>query len=109
MLDYQIFDIRKCMDFANVKPVTEKFLKEVQTLIHSSKSWDEIENELCGLVEKQEQWNKKAKSRFLKIEKGQVIDETKKEEWVGLGLINYRYAATLSIMKDLYEGLKRID
>ena len=35
--------------------------------------------------------------------------ETKKEEWVGLGLINYRYAATLSIMKDLYEGLKKID
>ena len=109
MLDYQKFDICKCMDFANVKPVTEKFLKEVQTLIHSSNSWDEIENELCGLVEKQEQWNKKAKSRILKIEKGQVIDETKKEEWVGLGLINYRYAATLSVMKDLYEGLKRID
>lgn len=109
MLDYSNFDIRKCMRYANVKLPTEKFLKDVQTLIHSSKSWDEIENKLCGLVEKQEQWNKKAKSRFLKIEKGQVIDETKKEEWVGLGLINYRYAATLSIMKDLYEGLKKID
>ena len=109
MLDYINFDIRKCMFLANVKLPTEKFLKDVQALIHSSNSWDGIENELCGLVEKQEQWNKKAKSRFLKIEKGQVIDETKKEEWVGLGLINYRYAATLSIMKDIYEGLKRID
>jgi hypothetical protein len=28
-----------------------------------------------------------------------------KEQWLSLGLINYRYAATLSVVKDIYEGL----
>ena len=109
MLDSENFDICKCMVNTNVRPPTEKFLKEVQGLIVKSSSWDEIENSLCRLVEAQERWNKKAKSRFLKIDKGQVIDETTKEQWVGLGLINYRYASALSIMRDLYDGLNNID
>ena len=109
MLDAENFDICKCMVDTNVKSPTEKFLKEVQNLIKGSISWDEIEDRLCRLVETQERWNKKAKSRFLKIDKGQVIDETSKEQWVGLGLINYRYASALSIMRDLYDGLNNID
>lgn len=106
MLNYEDFDIRKCMVEANVKPPTEKFLIEVQKL---KGSWDEIEERLCNLVDNQERWNKKAKSRFLKIDKEQIIDETKDEQWVGLSLINYRYASTLSVMKDLYAGLNNID
>ena len=109
MLDSEKFDIRKCMDGANVKAPTEKFLKEVQTLLHFSDSWDEIEVTLCNLVETQERWNKKAKSRFVKIDKGQVIDGIKDKQWIGLGLINYRYTSTLSVMRDLYVGLTNID
>lgn len=106
MLNYEDFDICKCMVEANVKPPTEKFLTEVQKL---KGSWDEIEERLCDLVEKQERWNKKSKSRFLKIDKEQIIDETKDEQWVGLSLINYRYVSTLSVMRDIYVGLNNID
>lgn len=109
MMDSENFDICKCMVGTNVKSPTEKFLIEVQNLVRKSRSWDEIEDKLCSLVETQERWNKKAKSRFLKIEKGQDMDEIKKEQWVGLGLINYRYASALSIVKDLYDGLNNID
>jgi hypothetical protein len=109
MLDSDSFDIRKCMNGTNVKPPTEKFLKEVQTLLRSSDSWDDIEVSLCNLVEAQERWNKKAKSRFVKIDKGQVIDGINDRQWVGLGLINYRYASTLSVMRDLNVGLNNID
>jgi hypothetical protein len=97
------------MNGTNVKPPTEKFLKEVQTLLRSSDSWDDIEVSLCNLVEAQERWNKKAKSRFVKIDKGQVIDGINDRQWVGLGLINYRYASTLSVMRDLNVGLNNID
>lgn len=105
MIDYEHFDINNCMANTNVKPPTKSFLKEVQTVISKSDNWLEIETELCDLVERQERWNKKAKSRFAKLDKEQMIEEMKKEQWLGLHLINYRYTATLSVVKDIYEGL----
>lgn len=107
MIDPITFDICKCLIDSNVKAPTKKFLSEVQNLIYKTNSWDVIEDDLCDFVENQEKWNKKAKSRFLKIDKGQVLDEAGKEQWVGLGLINYRYTSTLSVMKDIMEGLNK--
>ncbi len=108
MIDFAHFDINNCMINTNIKPPTKSFLKEVQSLIHQSEKWDDIEDEFCNLVEKQERWNKKTKSRFVKIEKEQVVDEMGKEQWLGLDMINYRYDATLSIIKDIYDGLNNI-
>ena len=105
MIDYDGFNINDCMTNANIKEPTRRFLNNVQTLISKSDNWMDVENALCDLAEQQERWNKKAKSRFIKLENERVIDEMKKKQWLGLGLINYRYTATLSVMKDIYEGL----
>lgn len=105
MIDYDHFNIDDCMAGSNIKPVTKTFLEEVQEVVHKSTDWVVIEDELCNLAERQERWNKKSKSRFVKLDKKQVIDEMGKEQWLSLGLINYRYAATLSVVKDIYEGL----
>ena len=98
MIDYKRFDISNCMQDVNVKPTTRLFLKKVQQLITQQGKRQNIETELCDLVEQQERKNKKNKSRFYKLEENRVVDENEKGAWIGLGLINYRYAAALAIM-----------
>ncbi len=105
MIDYKRFDISNCMQDVNVKPTTRLFLKEVQQLVTQQEKWQDIEPELCDLVEKQEERNKKTKSRFFKLKNNRVVDENEKGTWVGLGLINYRYTAALAVMKDVQEVL----
>ena len=105
MIDYKRFDISNCMQDVNVKPTTRLFLKEVQQLVTQQEKWQDIEPELCDLVEKQEERNKKTKSRFFKLKNNRVVDENEKGAWVGLGLINYRYTAALAVMKDVQEVL----
>ena len=105
MIDYKRFDISNCMQDVNVKPTTRLFLKEVQQLVTQQGKWQNIETELCDLVEQQERKNKKNKSRFYKLEENRVVDENEKGAWIGLGLINYRYAAALAVMKDIQEVL----
>jgi hypothetical protein len=70
-----------------------------------------MEKEFCLEVEKQERWNKKNKSRFMKLDNRQVIDDVNANHpaWLGLGLIGYRYSASLSVIKDIYEGLHVIE
>ena len=105
MIDYKRFDISNCMQDVNVKPTTRLFLKKVQQLITQQGKRQNIETELCDLVEQQERKNKKNKSRFYKLEENRVVDENEKGAWIGLVLINYRYAAALAIMKDIQEVL----
>ena len=105
MIDYKRFDISNCMQAVNVKPTTRLFLKEVQQLVTQQEKWQDIEPELCDRVEKQEERNKKTKSRFFKLKNNRVVDENEKGAWVGLGLINYRYTAALAVMKDVQEVL----
>lgn len=105
MIDYKRFNISNCMQDVNVKPTTRLFLKEVQQLVTQQEKWQDIEPELCDLVEKQEERNKKTKSRFFKLKNNRVVDENEKGAWVGLGLINYRYTAALAVMKDVQEVL----
>lgn len=105
MIDYKRFDISNCMQDVNVKPTTRLFLKEVQQLITQQEKWQDIETELCNRVEEQEERNKKTKSRFFKLKNNRAVDENEKGAWIGLGLINYRYAAALAIMKDIQEVL----
>lgn len=107
MIDYKRFDISNCMQNVNVKPTTRLFLKKVQQLITQQGKRQDIETELCDLVEQQERKNKKNKSRFYKLEENRVVDENEKGAWIGLGLINYRYAAALAIMKDIQEVLRK--
>ncbi|MDE6648917.1 MAG: hypothetical protein K2K45_03200 [Muribaculaceae bacterium] len=105
MIDFDGFHIDDCIRGTNLKTPTRKFLNEIQILIKNNSDWIQIESELCSLTEHQERWNKKSKSRFVKIEKGQVIEEMNKQQWLGLYLINYRYMSTLSVIKDIYDGL----
>ena len=105
MIDYKRFNISNCMQDVNVKPTTRLFLKEVQQLVTQQEKWQDIEPELCDLVEKQEERKKKKKSRFFKLKNNRVVDENEKGAWVGLGLINYRYTAALAVMKDVQEVL----
>lgn len=107
MLDYKNFQIDDCFKGTNLKAPTQHFLKDIQQLIKSTTDWNNVEAELCSLTECQERWNKKSKSRFVKIEKGQVIEEMNKPQWLGLSLINYRYLSTLSVINDIYEGLTK--
>lgn len=107
MIDYKRFDISNCMQDVNVKPTTRLFLKKVQQLITQQGKRQNIETELCDLVEQQERKNKKNKSRFYKLEENRVVDKNEKGAWIGLGLINYRYAAALAIMKDIQEVLRK--
>lgn len=105
MIDFSGFQIDDCIRGTNLKTTTRNFLNQIQMLIKNNSEWNQIESELCNLTERQERWNKKSKSRFVKIEKGQVIEEMKKQQWLGLYLINYRYMSTLSVIKDIYDGL----
>ena len=61
MIDYKRFDISNCMQDVNVKPTTRLFLKKVQQLITQQGKRQNIETELCDLVEQQERKNKKIK------------------------------------------------
>ena len=105
MIDFSGFQIDDCIRGTNLKTTTRNFLNQIQMLIKNNSDWTQIESELCNLTEHQERWNKKSKSRFVKIEKGQVIEEMNKQQWLGLYLINYRYISTLSVIKDIYDGL----
>lgn len=107
MLDYDNFQIDDCIKGTNLKVTTQNYLNQIQTLIKNTSDWNEIESEICNLTERQERWNKKSKSRFVKIEKEQVIEEMNKPQWLGLSLINYRYLSTLSVINDIYEGLNK--
>ena len=109
MLNVEGFNIADCFEGTNLKQPTRHFLTEMQNLVQGTDIWDDIEKDLCKLTEIQERWNKKSKSRFVKMEKEQVIEDMKKPQWLGLSLINYRYQATLSIMNDIYQGLKAIE
>lgn len=93
---------------SSVRAQTRKYLNDMQTMVSKANKWDAIEAVLCQRAEQQERWNKKNKSRFVKLEKGQVIDEINSDSpiWLGLDLIKYRYNATYSIVTDIYEGLK---
>lgn len=105
MIDFRGFQIDDCIRGTNLKTPTRNFLNQIQILIKNNFDWTQIESELCSLTERQERWNKKSKSRFVKIEKGQVIEDMNKQQWLGLYLINYRYMSTLSVIKDIYDGL----
>lgn len=105
MIDFSGFQIDDCIIGTNLKTPTRNFLNQIQILIKNNSDWNQIESELCYLTEIQEKWNKKSKSRFVKIEKGQVIEDMNKQEWLGLDLINYRYISTNSVIKDIYDGL----
>lgn len=105
MIDFRGFQIDDCIRGTNLKTPTRNFLNQIQILVKNNFDWTQIESELCSLTERQERWNKKSKSRFVKIEKGQVIEDMNKQQWLGLYLINYRYMSTLSVIKDIYDGL----
>ncbi len=107
MINFNDFQINDCIKGTNLKTPTQNFLNQIQTLIKNTSDWNEIESEICSLTERQERWNKKSKSRFVKIEKEQVIEEMNKPQWLGLSLINYRYLSTLSVINDIYEGLTK--
>ena len=109
MINYADFNINECIEGTNLRVPTQSFLREMQKMVYEKRSWALIENPLCELVEKQERWNKKAKSRFVKLEKDQVIDEMEKLQWLGLSLLNYRYYSTLSVVTDIYQGLEILD
>lgn len=105
MIDFYGFQIDDCIRGTNLKTPTRNFLNQIQGLIQNTSDWNQIESEMCHLAEIQERWNKKSKSRFVKIENEQVVDEMNKPQWLGLSLINYRYMSTLSVIKDIYDGL----
>lgn len=105
MIDFDCFHINDCIIGTNLKTPTRNFLNQIQILIKNSSDWNQIESEMCRLTEIQERWNKKSKSRFVKIENEQVVEEMNKPQWLGLSLINYRYMSALSVIKDIYDGL----
>lgn len=105
MIDLDCFHINDCIIGTNLKTPTRNFLNQIQILIKNSSDWNQIESDMCRLTEIQERWNKKSKSRFVKIENEQVVEEMNKPQWLGLSLINYRYMSTLSVIKDIYDGL----
>lgn len=106
-LIYENFNIEDCMNGVNVKGYTRTFLENAHSVISNGSCWDCIEQNLCQLVYDQECNNKKSKSRFVKIRKQQAIKELQgKPEWVGLGLISYRYDAALSVIEDIYNPIQ---
>ena len=107
MIDFSGFKIDDCIAGTNLKTPTQHFLNRIQDLIKNTSDWNQIESEMCRLTELQERWNKKSKSRFVKIEKGHVVEEMNKPklQWLGLSLINYRYLSALSVINDIYNGL----
>ncbi len=109
MLNYKEFLIDDCSRDTNLKLPTLRFLQNAQKLIYKTKSWTDIEEQLCDLAENQEVWNKKSKSRFIKMDKNLVIPELEKTQWLGLNLLNYRYHSALSIVNDIYHGLSNTE
>lgn len=109
MLDYDSFNTSDYIEKTTLKHSTRDFLNNAHSLIFSKKNWNDIESQLCELTENQEKWNKKSKSRFVKLDKGQVIDDVNKGGWLGLTLINYRYHSTLNVVRDIYNGLNQVE
>ena len=106
MLDYYGFNIEECLKGINVQWHTRKFLLDLQALLGTYGDWQTIEKQLCRLAENQERQNKKSKSRFVKLEKQQVVDDMSNQQWLGLPLLEYRYLATKRILTDIYQGLE---
>lgn len=89
------FNIKKCPGWGKLKQCTQNYLERVQELISDADCWDAIEERMCNLAVEQEKNNKRNKSRF---ENDNNIDVSKE---YGLGLINYRYHAVLSVVDDI--------
>lgn len=105
MLDPDGFRIETYFVGVNVKGPTRTFLSTQQDLLDSSESWDSIEKQYIKLVERQEQKNKGKKSRFYKMAHEETVDELNDGSWLGLKLIEYRYAAGRSIINDILTEL----
>ena len=93
------FNIKKCPGWEKLKRCTKDYLERVQDLISKAGCWENIEPEMCDLAMRQEKNNKRNKSRF---ENDNNIDVSKE---YGLGLINYRYHAVLSVVDDIYNHI----
>ena len=93
------FDITSCLGWGKLKLFTREYLGEVQKMISEKNSWEDIEECMCKLAVEQEKNNKRNKSRF---ENDNNIDVSKE---YGLGLINYRYHAVLSVVDDIYNHI----
>ena len=94
-----VFDITSCLGWKKLKRCTKEYLRKVQELISEKNSWDAIEERMCNLAVEQEKNNKRNKSRF---RDDNNIDVSKE---YGLGLINYRYHAVLSVVDDIYNHI----
>lgn len=108
IIDYPKFDVSNYMD-GTVKQPTRQFLTKAQQVVFRTPNWEAMEVELGKLAEDQERWNKRAKSHFVKSEKEQddEVNASTEPRLLGLALINYRYEATLRVVRDIYEGLNR--
>lgn len=93
------FDITSCLGWGKLKLFTREYLGEVQKMISDADCWDAIEERMCNLAVEQEKNNKVNKSRF---ENDNNIDVSRE---YGLGLINYRYHAVLSVVDDIYNHI----
>ena len=93
------FKIEECPGWGKLKLFTREYLGEVQKMISEKNSWDAIEERMCNLAVEQEKNNKRNKSRF---ENDNNIDVSRE---YGLGLINYRYHAVLSVVDDIYNHI----
>lgn len=93
------FNIKKCPGWDKLKLYTQKYLDNVQKMISDADCWDAIEERMCNLAVEQEKNNKVNKSRF---ENDNNIDVSRE---YGLGLINYRYHAVLSVVDDIYNHI----
>ena len=93
------FNITKCPGWEKLKRCTKDYLERVQNLISNAGCWKNIEPEMCDLAMRQEKNNKRNKSRF---ENDNNIDVSRE---YGLGLINYRYHAVLSVVDDIYNHI----
>lgn len=93
------FDITSCLGWGKLKQCTKDYLREVQKLVSDAGSWENIEQDMCDWAKQQEKNNKRNKSRF---ENDNNIDVSRE---YGLGLINYRYHAVLSVVDDIYNHI----
>lgn len=93
------FNIKECPGWGKLKLFTREYLGEVQKMISEKNSWEDIEERMCNLAVEQEKNNKRNKSRF---ENDNNIDVSRE---YGLGLINYRYHAVLSVVDDIYNHI----
>lgn len=109
MIDYADFDIRDCLEGVQLKGCTGQFLSDYDRIVRNGSVWDAIEADLAGICKNQEKRNKKSKSRVKKLEEGKSVEDMDKREWIGLELIDYRYSATLTVIRDIYSSNSNTD